>query len=346
MICFFIGTSLSAYHLVNEVPPVENMRLAGMAGAFTAVADDYHSVFHNPAGLANLRTRTLGIGMHYIDDAVTPFFTSPSLKPEFYFSSPGWGAVISSAYYVDEQEGGDYTIHRINNADLGFAFGVGMVSFGASLHASKKDTITGVELEGPGSPDFLMDFITQVFLNAYDVNDAESQESVLLKAGFLFDTGIISAGISHGSLFDIMAWSEEQELPGFGDFFGGLHAGVSLRNSRLDRFGNANILRIRGALDMKHIGSDTNRTIHAGLEAGVHLSQTIRFLLRAGYTEKLPNAVDLLTLSLDPNEGSFSFGAGIDLLVFSLQGAAEIPGSVLFDQQGTARLGFSAGFTF
>ncbi len=346
MICCLIGTSLSASHLLKDIPPVENMRLSGMAGAYTAVADDYNALFHNPAGLANLRNRSLGINVHYVDDAVTPFFSSPSVKPEFYFSSPGWGAGISSSFYVMEQEGGDYTIHRINSADLGFAFGIGMISFGTSLHASKKDTITGVELGGPGSPDFLMDFFTQVFLNAYDTNDAESEESVMLKAGFLFDTGIIAAGVSHGSLFDIMAWSENQELPGFDDVFGGFHAGVSLRNSRLNRFGGENMLRIRGALDMKYIGSDNRRTIHAGLEAAVHLAQVGKVSLRAGYSEKLPNAADLLTLSLDPNEGTFTFGAGIDFLVFSLQAAAEIPGSVLFDQQGTSRLGFSAGFTF
>ncbi len=338
--------TVSADHVSND--SIGDMRIAGMSGAYTAIADDHNALFYNPAGLGTLRTSTLGIFLHYRDSFESPYFKAPSLKPEFYYAAPGWGVSISSAYNLTEDDNKTYTIDKINNVDIGFGLNLGMFSLGAAIHASKIDTIDNVTLEGPSSPDFLMDFITQVFMNTYNGSGSgPSEESVLVRAGFLFDSGIFSLGLHHNSIFDVMAWSDRQELPSLETFFEGLHVGVSFRNSRLNRYGQRNLLRVRGALDIEHIGSDEDRKLQVGIEAGLHITETNKIAVRAGYSEYMPRLEDLLYGAVNPSKGTVSLGAGIDLLILSVQAAASIPAEALTaDEAAIPSFGISAGLKF
>lgn len=342
----------------NSVPSVYtgNMRLAGMAGAYTAVADDQNSLLFNPAGLGTIRSSKLGIILHYTDrfcEVSDIPFNAPSVIPQFFFVAPGWGANISSAFHLkhsENSEDGVYSILKVNEVDVGFGLNLGMFSAGASLHASKISKAAGTVTLDPSSGDFLMDFFQQVLLNeGYEpIGDSGESESVYLRAGLLFDTGIFSFGAHHGSIFDIMAWSDQQELPELSELLNELNLGVSLRNPRLNRYGVRNLLRFRGAVDLHHVGCDENRMLRVGAEAGLHITETNRITLRAGYQEHMPELKDLLFGAVTPANGIMSFGAGIDLVMISVHGYAEVPGKILTNDETAEkpRFGFSAGLSF
>gem|GEM_PF-6317514 len=350
-LCIFTAAGISARHQIPDAY-IGDMRLAGMAGAYTAVADDQNSLMFNPAGIGTVRSSRLGMVMHYADQYNEDFgLYEPSVMPQFFFIAPGWGANISSSFHLESrEEENTYDIVKVNEVDLGFGFGLGMFSAGVSLHASKVSKADQVALSSSDSNDFVMDFFQQVLLNdGYETSgEPEEAESVLVRAGMLFDTGIFSFGAFHGSIFDVMAWSDNQDLPETAELVDDLNLGFALRNPRLNRYGERNLLRFRGAVDLNHVGSDEKRMLRVGTELGLHITDENRIVLRAGYKEQMPKLTDVLFGAVTPAKGTFSFGAGMDLLFLSLQGYGEVPGSVLTgsDEEVSPRFGFSAGIVF
>ena len=341
--------SISAHHQVGP-GYIRDMRIVGMSGAYTAVADDYNALLYNPAGLGSLRSRSIGTVLHYGDYLQDGnAYHEPRVKPQFYVASPGWGVSVASEYYLNKSE--DYPdtfrVEKVNTVDLGFGLNLGMFSFGTAIHASKVEQRDNVNLSSPSEGDFLLDFFTQVFFETYDPTpDPAKGESVLLRAGLLFDSGIISIGVHHENIFDIMAWTNDGTLPTLEGLADDLHVGISLRNPRLNRYGSRNLLRFRGAMDVKHVGSNDLRELQLGVETGVHITDSDRFVLRAGYSQPLENLNDLIFGALEPSAAQVSFGVGLDMLFLSLQGAVTAPVDYFFGDGEILNYGVSAGISF
>jgi len=354
IIIIYIYTASGAFAAHQTDGYIGDMRLAGMAGAYTAVANDHNTLFRNPAGLGMLQTGTIGTMIHYTDlhQSSGAQFYEPIVMPQFFFTGSGWGISISSIYDLNLENGGDdedriYTISKINNVDLGFGVNLGMFSAGAAIHASKITEASNVNISDPGQSDFFADFFQQVFLNDYNGNNHEEGESVLLRAGLLFDTGIFALGAHHDEILDVMAWSQHQDLPVLEDLLKDIYVGVSVRNPRLDRYGRRNILRFLGALDVDHIGCDDHRMLRMGVESGIYFTDSDRIVLRAGYKEHMPRIQDLMFGAINPSQGTVTVGAGLEITALSLQASYTMPAKELFtDEKDEPRFGISAGFVF
>jgi hypothetical protein len=123
-----LAASSSSGQSINESVTIEDLgftrrlhtgaRPAALAGAYTAIGDDTHSLIYNPAGLAGVRRIELGIGFqHQRLELGSVFFDAPN-NVELTTSSLDY---ISGAYPVPTYRGSFVLaagVYRVYSADI------------------------------------------------------------------------------------------------------------------------------------------------------------------------------------------------------------------------------------
>ncbi len=340
MFCMLVPGLLFAGHEHYTSPG--DARAFGLSHAYTAVAHDHNTLFMNPAGLDTIPDRRFRFTLGYEDYADPRSFGeqqyTPIFIPRFVFTAPGWGVGMHSTYYMNPSDfnNGAYEVTKVNTLDVGAAMGIGMLSFGVSLQASKESVTDNISMGQHNlSIGAIYDLALDLMLSDYEPK-GDAYDVLVMKAGILFDTGIVSVGAYHEKLFDFMAWSQDREFPAFNGLTDDLNVGIGLRSRRIDQFGRINTFRVMGSLDVDHIGDDDRRMLQLGVEGGLYLTDYNRIAVRAGYAEQLENLSDVLVGAIQPSRGTFSLGVGVELLHISADAAIQIPATALplFNETG------------
>jgi len=213
---------------------------------------------------------------------------------------------------------------------LGFA--LGPISLGANVKYYKMSSYTldyGMEDFDEGPPE---DLIQQIFVGPEDFSDVTSEPVVEVGVGTIFTLGTLSAGAYLDNLLFFLAETDEgaveADLPGI---FDTLSVGVAWTpfDSKLKE--KKGLLNLIAAVDLKNLGSATNRQLAAGAEIGLNLGRVIMVNSRLGYTQGLPGELSEAFSTLDPYLGLYSIGMGVKVLFMEIDFDFQFPSDMVFD---------------
>ncbi|MCF7945466.1 MAG: hypothetical protein K9L24_01240 [Spirochaetia bacterium] len=338
--------SLSALDSFSSNPG--EARIMGLSGAYTAVTDDSNALFYNPAGLSELQNGNTKVQLDY-EDAVTMngleidnmdhFFSKPLITPKILYTAPNWGISLYSGYQSDiiDAEGSSsdevvLDITKKNVLEAGFSFDLGSISLGLGFRSSKELNAESITLEKNISTENLyIELFQNVLLGDYSSQNGENEE-LMVSGGFLADLGSFSVGVYNDSLIDLISLTNEGDI--LNSFFKDINIGAAFRTRNYDDYGNIKLLRFLWALDIDNAAlgifeenedpDKDQRKLQIGFETGLYFSEKANLAIRAGYSEPLPDYRDLL-FGLNINEGTFSFGLGLNLLFTTFDVGVQVP---------------------
>lgn len=320
----------------------------GLSGAYTAVADDSNTLFLNPAGLSELQNGNTKVQLDY-EDAVTMngleienmnhLFYKPVITSKILYTAPNWGVSLYSGYKADifdseSSSSGEVVldITKKNVLEAGFSFDLGAVSLGLGFRSSKELNTDSITIEKNISTENLyIELFQNVLLGEYTSQSGENEE-LMVSGGFLADLGSFSVGVYNDSLIDLISLTNEGDI--LNSFFSDISVGAAFRTRNYDDYGNIKLLRFLWALDIDNAAlgifeeneapDKEQRKLQMGFETGLYFSEKANLAIRAGYSEPLPDYRDLL-FGLNINEGTFSFGLGLNLLFTTFDVGVQVP---------------------
>ncbi|MFH0774042.1 MAG: PorV/PorQ family protein [bacterium] len=145
--CFFLVASLQASFLKIG----EGARPLSLGGAFVGLADDLSSLYWNPAGLANLRERSLLFGYNSLDNGISSCSFSFS-QPISYLSTAGFSLTSLSVSHIEKRATQqDEPDGELEAGNLLVKAGIGRrlnpsISYGGSL-SYIRETLAGFKAE-------------------------------------------------------------------------------------------------------------------------------------------------------------------------------------------------------
>ncbi|MCF7944061.1 MAG: hypothetical protein K9L75_00820 [Spirochaetia bacterium] len=321
----------------------------GLSGAFTAVADDSNALFYNPAGLSDLQNGNTKVQLDY-EDAVTMngleidnmdhFFSKPVITPKILYTAPNWGISLYSGYQADIPDSEDSSsennmvldITKKNVLEAGFSIDLGSISLGLGFRSSKELNAESITIQKDISTENLyIELFQNVLLGEYTSQSGENEE-LMVSGGFLADLGSFSVGVYNDSLIDLISLTNEGDI--LNSFFSDISVGAAFRTRNYDDYGNIKLLRFLWALDIDNAALGVfeenedldmdQRKLQMGFETGLYFSEKANLAIRAGYSEPLPKYRDLL-FGLNINEGTFSFGLGLNFLFTTFDIGVQAP---------------------
>jgi len=226
-------------------------RALSMGGAFVGLADDFTSVFWNPAGLARIRTATFGIAGSDIIPSGTYTLTVP---PPY-----GTGTIIDTRTLTQHYLGGIAAYVHPISPDLVAAIGVYTPSgLGASWDGTKMSAVSGgrTDIEWKSR----VGLVTIAPTLAYRAGDAFSIGASLNLNYGVFDTSMYAGtadltplGLAYPA-FDLGQYQESETGWGLGATLG-----VQFRPSATLSFGavlrTASTVKFRGSATIANIAS-------------------------------------------------------------------------------------------
>lgn len=392
-----------------------DVRIRGMGGAFTAVADDINALYANPAGLAFLDHRALivslgfnmemkkrlvygeeslpwpwetwgegGFNYVYWDEFLgTDVFFDPTpygfeynpedassyvqavqaylawreaygffefaentsniyLLPRVAYARRGWGFSTISETMVDFSTetgyfGGDTPVDARVSRKQGLLGGLGLrfgpLGFGANLKYYKLTRYVLNYLASDFAAGPPEGFMNQVLLGPADGNFEQSEGVFELGLGGIFSIGELNLGAYLDNLLYFL--DEEGDKPGLLDT---LSVGFAWMPSYDRLAGRRSPLNLIAAVDLRNIGSQENRELSAGLEAGINLGRAIMINSRTGYAQRLSGPLSKAFDTIDPYLGTYSLGFGLKFLAAEFNMAFSFPPDLLFDPPKGYRL--------
>lgn len=260
------------------------------------------------------------------------------LIPRLAYAAKNWGVSLITESSVEmattEYRGEDTQLTFNLNKDVGvmgaLGLNLGIMAVGANLkyYVRKTDTISFYAYETEdGPPD---GFFADLLLGTE--NEESGSSHLELGVGGLFTLGQISAGAYIDNLLYFLPQDENGEWdPDLLGIFDSLSIGASFTPFNSKTSGKKGLLNLIGAVDIKNLGSETNRMLTAGVEAGLNIGDIIAANGRLGYRQDLPGNLMEMVDSFDPRLGFYTFGIGAKFIMGSLDIAAEFPADMVFE---------------
>ena len=325
--------------------PFGDARAYGLAGAMTAVNDDMNTLFFNPAGLSFLRRRYLtveaGLGSSAFTSSSTSattvnssgssttttnngattaepqcYYTPMIVQPKVVLGGKGWGVALTAdylSYMTNDYEDAltdlpIYTSRRIG-AVAGLGFNLGPVAVGANMkyysYSSYEFTVSKDNLD-------VADMATQMLVGpGFEFSDWEMGVGL----GALVTLGSLNVGAYYDNMMpfiNALASGEDYSLDAYvRDCFETMSLGVSWMPSD-NKFGTfKSPITLLATADLKNLGSNSDRELCAGVEAGLDLWNFLVATARLGYTQALATStfsMEALMDAFDPDNGEISAG--------------------------------------
>lgn len=335
MILFSASVSAAAG---NEDLSFADARITGLSGAYTAVSDDSNALYRNPAGLNNLTGSSMSLrldgadtisALSMIDPNGMGLFVDPQLSGEFLYTTRNFGLSVVSKYFMEiEPVSGGYQFDVIkrNSLQVGTSLGLGPLSLGATIRATKEDTRQHIEVPSDEPVGILIPFLQNVILGDY--SSTLARERVVMGVGALLNLGSFSVGAYSDEFIDFMYNQTSEIKLDVDTILRDLTVGVAYQSPTYDSFGNYRALQFTAAADLARIGDDLNRKISIGTEANLRFLQYMQLSVRLGYQEPVEQ-LDELLFGLSLTEGDYSIGVGAVLPFLKFDAALMIPSEAL-----------------
>ncbi len=314
-------------------------RVLGLGGAVTGSAANTNMHSMNPAALFFLPEARLHVGIDYLDsfpldvdfgDGLVSFIQDPSVSYNIHYTANGWSFGVFSDYCIDNRGpiGDDLMVdvERTNGMEVGFSFGIGPLAVGADLRAAKKSALYQRRIQDSG--DLVMiatDLLQEIFLAEYIPQGEESFEMGL---GLMMDYGSFALGAYSEKFVDFFDDTASGVSIDPERILAGLDVGISLSTDPFTGFGNLRLVRLLAALDVHNLGDAGNRTVNAGMEGSLMLTNRLSLSVQLGYYKALPDFEDVLSI-LEIEDGFFTAGVSADLIFMTVNTALVVPGNVL-----------------
>ncbi len=319
-------------------PVFGDARISGLGQAYTAVADDSNALLLNPAGLRMLGGSDLSIrldvddtlnGQLFVDSSDLGLFENPILNQEFLYTSRNWGVAAFSEYHMEiEPEGSDYVLDvaKLNSLQFGVATGVGPLSIGVNIKATKIDYGNGIFIQKDEPVNMIIPFVQDVILNDY--SSTFSVERVVMGVGALLNLGDFSIGAYSDEFLDFMYGVEGEINLDMVTVIETLDVGVSYQSEPYDTYGNYHPLQVLLAADIHDLGDDDIRALSLGMEINLRFLEYVQLAVRTGYQEALENWDELL-FGISPQDGDYTLGMGLILPFIKVDGSVTVPAEVI-----------------
>ncbi|MCK5157386.1 MAG: hypothetical protein KAQ69_13240 [Spirochaetales bacterium] len=339
IIIFILFVVVGMLHAEGYVLPNSSQngtsRIVGLGGAVTSLSDNLNVQTMNPAALYFTSTARLHTGLNYLDtfqlentynNGLGDFLHQPSITFDLTFTAPGWFIGAYSDYCLENKgaESGILTLDvtRLNVMKAGIALGIGSLSIGADVSASKKSKKNGLKIDiGSDVISIGAELLQEIFFAELDPNNDETLEVGL---GMMLDVGIFTLGVYSDKVVDFMPDSGSGTSINLGVILQNLDFGISMStdgNTGAGRFQFAHLLL---AADLKNIGDDTSRTLNLGLEGSLMFTNRLSLAVQLGYNQPAPDLNSILSLTGYEN-GVYSIGVSSDLLFMTVNAAVVLP---------------------
>ena len=264
------------------------------------------------------------------------------LLPRVAYAANSWGISTISESAVDFATeagyfGEDTPLDTIVSRKQGMLGALGLdfgpLAVGASLKYYKNTRYVlsySISEFSDGPPD---NFMSQIFFGPEDGNYEESEGVLELGLGGLFTLGDLNVGAYLDNFLFFLG--DDEDKPGL---FDSMSLGFAWMPSYNRLTGKRNPINLIAALDLRNIGSQENRELSAGLEAGLNLGRVIMINARTGYAQGLAGPLGDAFSSIDPYLGTYSIGFGLKVLAAELNIAFTFPPDMLFDPPQGNRL--------
>ncbi len=314
-------------------------RVAGLGTAYTALADDSNALYLNPAGLRRQYGNTMSIRLDIQDsingdilsgEPMTGIFENPELEGEFLYTSRNWGIAAYSKYFMDIETTDEeylFNVGKFNSLVFGLSTGLGPISLGANIKATKYDYKNNpVEFPKEEPISLIIPFIQEVILNDY--NSSDPDENVSMGVGALLDIGNFSLGVYSDQFLDFMYGDDSEIKLDLDNIVKGLDVGIAYQSDNYDKFGNYRVFQFTLAADVHDLGDDDNRIFAMGSETNLRLFEYMQLAIRLGYQQEIEEIDDLL-FGISMVEGDYSVGIGAILPFMKFDAAATIPAEAI-----------------
>ena len=333
--------------------PIGDARAYGLGGAMTAVNDDMNTLFYNPAGLSFLRHNYFNIemglgtstyamstvsssdsnGSSYsalASDQFDVYYTPLIAQPRIVFGGKCWGVALTADYLTYLSNGVEYSDVELYNDNIalptyvsrrigavaGLGFNLGPIALGANMKYYNYSTynfyMSSAYLDA-------MSLLEQMFLgNGFDFSNWEMNVGV----GAIVTFGSLNVGAYYDNLMpfiNALAGGQDYSIEAYiVDCFETMSVVLSWMPSN-DKFAKEKFpLDLLAAVDLKNLGSNTDRELCFGVEAGIDLWNVLVATARLGYTQALPTttfSVGELLAAFAPENGEFTAGVTAKLLM-------------------------------
>lgn len=329
--------TLSAASVIGDLS-FADARITGLSEAYTAVADDSNALYRNPAGLNNLTGPSMSLrldgtdtisAISLIDPSSIGLFVDPRLSGEFLYTTRNFGVSVVSKYFMEiEPVSGGYRfdVTKRNSLQVGTSLGLGPLSIGATIRATKEDTRANIDVPSDETVGILIPFLQNVILGDY--SSTLARERVVMGVGALLNLGSFSVGAYSDEFIDFMYNQTSEIKLDVDSILKDLTVGIAYQSPTYDSFGNYRALQFTAAADLARIGDDTQRVISIGTEANLRFLQYMQLSVRLGYQEPVEQ-LDELLFGLSLTDGDYSVGVGAVLPFLKLDAALKIPSEAL-----------------
>ncbi len=223
----------------------------------------------------------------------------------------------------------DVSVSRDGGLIAGLGLRFGPLAAGANARFFSRSTATAsftLDEFDNGPPEELV----QLLLFGPDEGSYIAEESaprLEVGVGGLFAFGPLNAG---AYLDNLLAFLDGDEVD-FGAIFDTLNFGVAWTPTNEKTSRTRSGLQLAAAADLRGIGSDTERVLTAGVEAGLDLGGVIVIVGRGGYRQPVPGNLLEVADNIDPRTGVYTVGGQLKFLFLEIQGAADLPADVLLN---------------
>ncbi|MBN2049289.1 MAG: hypothetical protein JW760_02490 [Spirochaetales bacterium] len=262
-----------------------------------------------------------------------------NLYPRLAYAAPHWGVstinnvTLEPSGFDPETEEFFFRILKETGIMGGLGLNIGPIAAGLNIKYFKEvvdsSSFTVSETED-GPPE---DFFQDIFFGS-DNEEATSDHKIEAGLGFIFTLGSLNLGAYLDNLlFFIEETDDGVEVdPGLLDTLSVGAAWTPFDQKMKDQRG---ILNFIAAVDLKNLGSRTERELAAGVEAGINLGGVIVGNARLGYTQPLVGALADIADQFDPRLGLYSMGMGWKFLFAAINFSLQIPYDTITWATGT-----------
>jgi len=331
--------------------PIGDARAYGLGGAMTAVNDDMNTLFYNPAGLSFLRRNYFnieaGLGTSaYAQSQVSVassnagssttstgtatettvpnvYYTPVIAQPKIVLGGKCWGLALTADYLSYMDNGVEYTdgelmaggvdlpvyVSRRIGAVAGLGFNLGPVAVGANMkyynYSSYDFTVSPSNLD-------TTEMLTRFFVgNGFDLSSWEMNVGI----GAIVTFGSLNVGAYYDNMMpfiNALAGGKDYSFDAYLlDCFETMSVGLSWMPSN-DKFAKDKFpIDLLATIDLKNLGSNTDRELCAGVEAGLDLWNFLVATARLGYKQDLATStftMEQLLAAFAPGNGELSAG--------------------------------------
>lgn len=309
-----------------------DVRTRGMGSVGVSLSGSHSAMFVNPAALyfrGKEHDTSFYVSAGY-GDGIVPFAVSTG-QPCAFLQSPVLGLDLSFSgrnlaltIKLDNQlenrtpsaSSAAYNAYYYSLIQLDLAFGYRNFAVGAFLRGGNRSVRENIAISSDNS---FLDYVTQVLFERYA--PVEGSEFFNIGLGLQLNYGWVSMGVCTETL--VAARGAESVVFSGSGIFETLTCGMSFRTPTYTRDNQLSMVVLEGACDFYHLGDDTTRAVHLGVEMMFQLLPDWAVCLRTGYVETKPKLAQMFTFSADNARQTFGLGATLDK--FNVDFVCEVP---------------------